>query len=175
MIKCIYFDNDECLSSGSYEPITHQTHLTVTLQDETIYTILRPIAKEVLKFARDLVGSDNVYMLTSASGDYANAFNEEAGLGFRRDQILAREDMERNCVLGPYGGKYVVAHPSLAHKDNVLIDNLPPRYNLDKMTFIGINSSRYLKVRDYYGTTCMKSNQLFFDEVKEFLLSRNSQ
>lgn len=169
MINKIFWDNDECLSHSSYMPFENQTYLTITLVDGCVYTILRPSAKEVLKYSRNLVGDDNVYMLTSASTDFAQAVNIEAGLGFNINQILTRDDMSKHAVSGAYGGSYVMPHGELAHEDNVLIDNLPSRYNIDKMSFIGINSSRYLQIRDYYGVNIPENERKFVNQVKEFL------
>ena len=175
LFKRIFFDNDNTLSHASYEAFEDQPYLTIPTMHGDIYTILRPVAKDLLQFSRDLVGFDNVYMLTTATGEYAKAFNEKAELGFEDHQIIAREDIEKYFVPGAYGGGYIIPNDEIANPNNVLIDNLPPRYNTDKMSLIGINSARYLEVDDYYGVSPNNKDQIFVKEVKEFLQLLNSQ
>lgn len=175
MISKIFWDNDETLSFASYEPFEDQPYLTIPQMYGEIYTILRPVAKELLQFSRDLVGFDNVYMLTTATREYAKAFNGKAELGFEDHQIIAREDIEKYFIPGAYGGGYIIPNDDIADPNNVLIDNLPSRYNTDKMSLIGINSARYLEVDGYYGVNPNNKDQIFVREVKEFLQLLNSQ
>ena len=135
---------------------------------DTYYTIIRPCAQRLIDLARELVGKDNVYILTAATFDYANTINEKAGWGFERDHIIAREEIKRHLIPTAYGGSAYVEKEGIAHKDNVLIDNLPYRQNMSKVNLIGIGEDRYLHVRDYYGVNGTEWDT-FEKDVKEFL------
>jgi hypothetical protein len=63
----------------------------------------------------------------------------------------------------------VTPHPTLADSNNVIVDNLPPRYNESKMAYIGIKQNQYLQVRDYYGTTDDETENAFYEQVIGFL------
>lgn len=147
-----------------------QEHIRFTLEDDenTYYTIIRPCAQKLIDYARELVGKDNVYILTISTTDYANTINEKAGWGFERDHIIAREEIQRHLIPTAYGGSAYIEKKEVAHKDNVLIDNLPYRENMGKVTLIGINGDRYLKVRDYYGVNGIDYDD-FEEDVREFL------
>lgn len=59
---------------------------------------------------------------------------------------------------------------SIADKDNVLIDNLPPRYNDSKMSMMGIVTKNYYQTREYYGVNFHEED--FVAGIKEFIESR---
>jgi hypothetical protein len=175
MIKRIYQDLDECIISTVFrEP--NQKHIRFSLNDgEIYYTMIRPCAKRVIEFSRNLVGAENVFILTAATKDYACEINRLAEFGFPEAQILAREDVSAYTYSTAYGGSAVVAS-EYANKDNVLIDNLDPRYNPDKISYLGIwktLDTNYFKVRDYYGVNF--PNDPFEQDVMEFLEKRNNQ
>lgn len=167
MIKNIFFDIDETLIHSFYEKPHENLGDYITLkftEGSDLYTIIRPCSKELVKFARDLVGSERVFILTTSIREYAEQVNAGAGWGFRNDQIFTREDLrEKNST----------PHPVLADPNNVIIDNLPPRYNDSKMTFIGIRPSRYMQIQDYYGVNHPEAEEDFVTEVKEFLTTMN--
>lgn len=68
-----------------------------------------------------------------------------------------------------YGGYTTVANREVSSPNNVLIDNLPARENWNKMSFIGINTERYLKIYDYYAVDYPDCT--FVEDVEEFLLN----
>ena len=169
MINTIHFDIDETLIfTGLSDP--NQEHIQFQLPDDpnTYYTIIRPCAQRLIDYARELVGKDNVYILTAATFDYENAINEKAGWGFDEEHIIAREEINRHSYRIACGGVAYVEKEGIAHKDNVLIDNLPYRENMGKVNLIGIKEDRYLKVDDYYGVNG-KENDWFEEDVREFL------
>jgi hypothetical protein len=147
-----------------------QEHIQFTIPDDptTYYTIIRPCAQGLIDYARELVGKDNVYILTAATTDYANTINEKAGWGFDEEHIIAREEIQRHLIPTAYGGSAYVEKQGVAHKDNVLIDNLPYKQNMGKVNLIGILQDRYLKVDDYYGVNGTEWDT-FEEDVKEFL------
>ena len=172
MIKSIYWDIDETLIHSSIKD-PNQNHLEILLADnDRYYTIVRPCAQRIIDFSRNLVGRENVFILTAATTDYVRAINEKAGWGFPNEQIFAREDQEKYSYHGAYGGTQYV-DSSQAHPDNVLIDNLPPRHNEGKIAFLGIWKTwreNYFQVRDYYGVNFTEDS--FEEDVKEFLMRR---
>lgn len=168
MINKIFYDIDNTLIfTDLYKP--KQNHISFALENDpnTYYTIIRPCAQRLIDFARELVGKDNVYILTTSTTAYANTINEMTRWGFERDHIIAREEIARHLMPTAYGGSAYIEKEGIAHKDNVLIDNLPYRENMGKVTLIGINEDRYLKVRDYYGVN--GTEDWFEEDVMEFL------
>jgi len=170
MITCVFWDIDECLIHTSVNSDPEQECLTFGLDADlnTYYTIVRPCALEVIEYSRNLVGSDNVYILTTSTRDYASEISRLAGWNFDNDHILTRETLQQYNVPIAYG-----ARATLAHAKNVLIDNLMPHDNLDKMCLIGINNSRYFHVRDYYGVN--NSDAEWKEDVLEFLNSKHNE
>lgn len=166
-INKIFFDIDNTLIFTDFSD-PFQDHITFTLpdQDTMYYTIIRPCASNLIEFSRNLVGHDNVYILTTAIEEYANKINELAEWGFEKDHIFCREHMQKNWYSTAYGGG-ATAPCSVAHNNNVLIDNLPQRENCVKQDFIGIRYDRYLKIDDYYGNNYL--DDPFEDDVIEFL------
>jgi hypothetical protein len=176
MINRIYFDIDESLIFTTMRD-PNQEHIVLALDDALYYTIVRPCAKTLIDFARDLVGADRVHILTTATRDYAREVNRLADWGFENSNIFSREDLSKYSVRFPlaYGASHEERSSHFyAHKNNVIIDNLPPRENQNKIAFIGINDTyqdNYFRINDYYGVEYADSN--FEQEVKEFLISRN--
>ena len=172
MINSIFFDLDECLIHTLLrEP--NQKHIRFALEEGGIYfTVVRPCAKKLIACARDQLGVDKVFILTSATKQYACEINRLAEFGFDEDRILAREDLSNHRFATAYGGSAVVAS-KYAHIDNVLIDNLDARYNEDKISFLGIWKSidtNYLQIRDYYGVNF--ADDPFEEDVLAFLDER---
>jgi len=165
-------DLDETLIfSDIHEP--NQKHIRFALESGGIYyTIVRPCAKKLIEYARTLVGKENVFILTSATKDYAKEINRLAEFGFPDTHIISREDLALHSWPTAYGGSSTTAS-RFSHLDNVLIDNLDPRYNSDKISFLGIWPSvdtNYLQVKDYYGVNF--PDDLFEQQVIEFLDER---
>lgn len=174
MLNNIYFDIDETLIHTITGKLPEQDHVYHMIEDGDYYTIIRPCAKRLIEFARDLVGKDRVYILTTSVTEYARNVNRLAEFGFEHDHILTREDMAAATQPDPDTYVYQTApHPS-AHPDNVLIDNLPPRYNANKTDYIGITGQldKYLHIRDYYGVNFAEDG--FEEDVRKFLHGRAS-
>jgi len=174
MINKIFWDIDETLIHTLFREKITQPHITFKLQnDKTTYnTIVRDCAQSVIDFSRGIVGADNVYILTAATHDYALKINNLTGWGFGEHQIIAREEIANHKISTAYGGSAVMAS-TLAHRDNILIDNLPWRYNTDKMSLIGIKQDRYVKIDDYYGVEY--EGGYFEKDVKEALLRAHEE
>jgi hypothetical protein len=155
----------------------NQEHIVLALDDAMYYTIVRPCAKTLIDFSRELVGADRVHILTTATRDYAQEVNRLANWGFKNEDIFSREDQanhSRRFSLA-YGGSHEECDPHIyAHKNNVIIDNLPARQNFNKIEFIGIGKTyqdNYLRINDYYGVEFADCD--FEQDVKDFLIERN--
>lgn len=179
MINKIFFDIDETLiHTTTYDPEQECHKFELDGDYFTYYTIVRPCAMSLIQFARDLVGFENVHILTTATRDYAETINELAGWGFNKEDIFTREDIRGHRREFPtaYGGVYHEYDPHIyANKNNVLIDNLPPRSNYNKVVFIGISNledTNYLHIRDYYGVD--RPHDTFEQDVKNFLANKHS-
>lgn len=170
MISKVFFDLDNCLIFSDYAD-PEQEHLRIVIEhDGLYYTIIRPSALKILNFTKDLVGEDNVYILTASTAEYAIQICEKANFRIKISNIHTREDLETHQTFGAYSGKIYLENKNISDNNNVLIDNLEYRHNMAKLYYIGINSSRYLKVDDYYGVN-NKENE-FFDKVSSFLLTK---
>jgi hypothetical protein len=177
MIKRIFWDLDECLLHSAFGGPAPGAAKSYTLGDGyTYHTICRPVAKQVIEFSRDLIGKENVFVLTTSTEEYAKNINRLFDFGFSEDQIFHRADIRGHSQ--SYPGAYGATHTffkehALADIENVLIDNLPPRENEEKCSMMGIkDKDRYLQIQDYYGKNL--GNDSFVADVKEFLLRHHA-
>lgn len=171
MINQIYFDLDNCIAIANLFNQNSKDDLDYdfgfALENEIygneIYQVkINPCAWNLISYARCLVGSGNVFILTSSAKDYANRINELALFRFPENQIIAREELDKTIWNMKFCPDYVNTYKN---KDNILIDNLFPQENKDKMAFLGISLDNYLKVEDYYGHRI----EDFEDKVIKFL------
>ena len=164
LMKYIFVDMDECLlharfagsANGNTEKFKRiakreQNYGPSFLLDggEVYSTRIRPGALDLLKRLREVYGNENVRMLTASVREYAEKNNESHGLGWRPNQILAREKMNKMNFgikeeIVPFEPGYVA-----------LIDNLLPRDNLSKLEYLRPLSSSgsisYVDVPEYWG------------------------
>jgi hypothetical protein len=176
MINKIFWDIDETLIHTTIRD-PKQDHFKFTVKNDfsTYHTIVRPCSHDLIEFSRELVGAKNVHILTTSLRDYARKVNRLANWGFKNKDIFCREDLKENTVRigGVYGCDEITNPHAFADPNNVLIDNLRPRDNWRKVSFIGISSTyhtNYLDVKDYYGVNYPDDS--FEEDVKEFLLKR---
>ncbi len=162
MINQIFFDLDNAIAYCDHDQFVNDIDYSFALEDGVYGLKINPCAWNLLNYSRNLVGEENVFMLTSSSNDYANQIDQIAGFKFGYDKIFSREKIDNviwNMNFCPdYKGEYV-------NSNNVLIDNLYPRENKEKMRFAGISLDNYLKVDDYYGHRI----EDFEEKVIEFL------
>ena len=174
MIHNIFWDIDETLLHSSMQQPFNKDHIETKLDDdEPVFTIFRPCAVSLIEFSRELVGRENVFILTTSVKDYANRMNEAGGFGFRPDQIFHRGTIRDHRIAGCYGAFYRMQPHTQANPNNVLIDNLPLRYNSEKANLIGIKSDRYFQIRDYHGVNF--PNDPFESQCKEFLTTLHNE
>lgn len=166
----VFWDIDETLIHTSMiEP--KQKHCRFSLEEGggVYFTIFRPCAKDLIAYSRSLFGVDNVYILTAATIDYAREINRLGEFGFSDDHIIAREHISDHRYSTAYGGSAVVEH-KLGSKDNVIIDNLPAKFNEEKTSLLGIwktVETNYFQIKDYYGVNF--PNDSFETDVQNFL------
>lgn len=170
MINRIYWDLDETLISAYYfgggEEFPYDVGISV---EGDIYHIkINPFAWKVLNFSRNLVGPENVWLLTQGVRDYAHSAIRVCDLKFPTEQVLAREDIKHLAPRVMFDPEFENPYK---HKHNVLIDNLPPRYNEDKMAILGIDQDRYHRVDDFYGIV----NEYFEENVISFLKEKYNE
>jgi hypothetical protein len=176
----IFWDLDECLVSSNCS--THpprrekENYHHFRLADDPHYyrTIIRPSALEVLKFSRDLVGDENVFVLTTSMSDYAAMINEIGKFGFPPARIYSRTHLWNHRINTAYGGRAYIPCKEIGSPNNVIIDNLMPRRNEEKISFLGIGrtwQTNYYQVRDYYGSLSEKYEAIFVANVKDWLSS----
>ena len=166
MIKRIFQDLDECILHTLVNSIPNEGEKYVEFvlgEDLHVFrSTVRPCAKSLFEYYNSIVGKENVYILTSASRDYAKCLNSLCEFGLDDDHIYAKEDVDKHLLV--YGPDAVF---DIADQDNVLIDNLHWRYNAIKTNLIGIKDDRYYQTKDYYGID--ESNGCFFDDIKSFI------
>jgi len=173
MIKRIFQDLDECIlhTFANAMPYEGEKYVEFELTDDMhIYrSVIRPCAKELFEYYNSVVGKDNVYILTTATRDYAHALNRLGEFGLDEHHIFTREDIQQYKVSWGWDGEGVTPLP-IADKDNVLIDNLPPRYNEVKMSMMGIVTKNYYQTPEYYGNNLSEDN--FLAGIKKFIEDR---
>jgi len=169
MIKNIFFDLDECLihCQVNEDPQQHCLQFTLSEDLHNYYTIVHPRANFLIDYARKRTNFENVFILTTSTKGYASKINELAGFGFNEENILTRDTLKKHHFSTAYGGSATIPMKGIAHKDNILIDNLPWNANFSKMELIGITRDRYLQIRDYYGVNY--PDDVFEVRVREFI------
>lgn len=172
MISKIWFDLDEVLvHTESFMPEDLNFDFAFKIDEEIYYTKVNPSSYKLLEFSRNLISPENVWMLTSATRDYALEINKLAPFRFPENQIVAREELHKIVKEQKFDPDYKNPYKD---QNSVLIDNLSPRYNEEKLICLGIKLDtldRYCKVDDYYG------NQIegFEEEVVEFLNRKHNE
>ena len=157
----IFWDLDETLIHSSYsEP--EQEHERLVLDHELYYSIVRPDAKKAIDLSRQVAGDENVFILTIATWEYAAEANRLMDFGFSNENIIDRYEIK----------SLEDDRRGLKNERNLLIDNLPPLANGQKLLKIGINHTwhqQYLQVRDFFGA---KLGDNFFEKTRDFILDR---
>jgi hypothetical protein len=150
-MKYIFVDLDNTLISADQalgnppknsKTITLKNSYSVSMEDK-YYGVLRPGALLLLAKLREIA---NVYLLTAAAKDYAEAWNKEFELGFKKEDIYSREDSESYKL--KVGSKFKVKG------DVYLIDDkaLPFEKTYKKVNFLGyLGKVEVITVPPYHG------------------------
>ena len=153
----IFFDLDETLIFSSLND-PGQNNTLIKLTDTFYYVIFRSGAHDLIDFAKDLVGEDNVFILTLSANQYAQKINRVLKLGILPENVLSHDIWwaERRF-----------------DTDNYLIDNEGVMSNETKLLYLNINKSwdnYYIQVPAFYGVH--RAEPLFKDRVENILLDR---
>ena len=174
MIKRIFQDIDECIlhTFCNEEPGGGIKFFEFNLEnDPHIYrTVFRPCVNELFEYYNSVVGKDNVYILTASTREYAQTLNKLGKFGLDNDHIITREDISKRTYSVGWGRDNCTIQHKLANKDNVLIDNLPYRYNSSKTNMMQISPKNYYNTIDYYGVEYAEES--FLEDIKKFIEER---
>jgi hypothetical protein len=168
MINRIYWDLDHTLIYADFPEVVSEFDVGIAIDGDIYHIKINPASYSLLSFSRNLVGANNVWLLTASIREYAEAVNRACDFKFPTDQILAREDISTLLPLCKWDAEFKNPHK---HKNNVLIDNLPSRYNEEKMIVGGVLLDNYLQVEDYYGVY----DERFADKVRQFLNEKHEE
>lgn len=175
MIDRVFWDIDETLIATTtwHDPFLKQQMFTLTDDPTSYYTVIRPVSNRLIEFSRDLVGKENVFILTTATKDYTEEINRIAKWEFDNSQIISRGMIKNQQSDNAFWSSCSVNPETIKSKNNVIIDNLPSYDNYEKMRLIGIerHKDRYLHIRDYYGSDSDEIDNGFAAECMDFLLS----
>lgn len=114
MVHSMYANNEEHADQLLELYSEHWKGVKFKIRHDGWYvSFLRDSTKKLLEFSRELLGEENVYILTAGSQDYVLWVNMYVGLGFDPNtNIFSREDFARQEVC-----------PNFKDTFNVLIDN----------------------------------------------------
>lgn len=170
----IYIDLDETLIHAIYAQSGNPGKRTPIrlleddgLDSEIFYSLLRPKAKELLSFCRE---ASEVKMLTTATKDYALKHNEVFSLGFKKHEIIAREDYLYQSMLAY--GTVTELLKTRVDPNSLLIDNLPrlAEAAMLKQQYLGIKPHQYIQIREFSGKDPQNFNQELIElqnQIKE--------
>jgi len=121
---------------------------------ECYVSLLRSFSRELIRFCKDLVGDDNVYICSIGARDYVTKVTEKFNLGIPKERINARGDIAN----GKFDGK----------GENILIDNFHYSYHFrDKIPFLKLDDpDRLIKVNHFYGSIDEIDENDHFTEIK---------
>jgi len=176
MIERIFQDLDECILHTFVNDVPYDgmEYVEFIVSDDmhTYRSMIRPCAKELFQYYNNVVGKDNVYILTTATREYAEALNRLGEFGLDVDHIFTREDIQEYSVCARSEFAHIDDKKPLAiaGPNNVLIDNLPSYLNKEKMSMMGITKENYHQTPEYYGSNL--NERYFMEDIKEFIKAR---
>lgn len=153
----IYLDLDETLFHTIYTFQKPSKKKRTWLKMDNVWygSMERPKAKEIIEFCRGLAPTK---VLTNSLREYAVGFTDAFDFGFKWEDLICRYDYLDEIEDGSMGygwGPRItkIVKPSLNQPNAILIDNLLPTDEgaRHKMQFLGINSSRYIQIREFLG------------------------
>lgn len=156
----IFFDLDETLIHALIVEPDEPHHYFEWELGFSYYVVVRPGANEIIQFARDLVGPDNVFILTRAGKEYSIKICSEL-FNIPEENVL-----HNNLWIDSSRRDY----------NNFIIDDEPAIRQDSKILYLNMGKDwhdRYLQIRKFWGVLIPNSN--FLEDVKRFLTSRISQ
>jgi len=167
-IPFIFLDMDETLISTVYRYTDGDTRKSFKIDDYWYSSMVRPLAQEFISGCRSLT---HTMLFTNATRDYAKKINEMFGFGFDCEQMICREDY---IVYVPDYFPYSHSSTEIATvpvtidlPKAILVDNMYPDDvgALQKMKYLGINSDRYVQIREFTG----KDPECFKNELVDVI------
>jgi hypothetical protein len=166
----IFLDLDETLIFSIYSSANSHDHnldrykkYNPVIAHDPYVTLIRPIANDIIQFCRELVGIDNVYILTAATYEYACDICRVAGFGISYDKIFSREDFHYDV-------------PKFKNKNNILIDNETYEYHLEgernKVKFLhNLPKNKFVEIRDFtLPSSVLVDSVGYLDKVQEMII-----
>lgn len=150
----IYFDLDETLIQSILgRPgmgLGKRTKITAS-EGETYHVLIRPLAEQMLKTAKEITGNDP-RILTSSKRCYAHPVCQLLTPEIKTEHITAFEDYTFIAQTA-YGGKDYVVTDIKTDPTAILIDNLPYKDPIirGKCLFLGIPPENCIQIREFYG------------------------
>lgn len=159
MKNLIFVDLDETLIHTfltAWDEFPSKDAVNVNIGPSEAYdTVLRQGAIHFLHLLRS---KGQVYMLTAATNDYANAMNRTFDLGFSSNQIFSREDIQSGNLDPTFFGRGTV----------YLFDNLPRHENHSKIKFLRpLGEVKYIQVAEFYNNEV--SRHYTHDHIDELI------
>lgn len=133
-----------------------------------LISFLRPIAHDLIDYCRELVGSNNTYLLSFGTRPYIRKLNSDFGFRFEEDHFYAREDI-----------RYKVGSDLFKSTRNVLVDNetfdfhanVERNNGFGKLSYLsGLKTKNFLNIKPFtvWGTEYSYDND-FFKTIMESL------
>ncbi len=181
MKKQLFLDYDECMAHSFYADSEGHADELLDMYSEHwrgekfelrhdgwYVTFKRAWTNDLLTFSRQLLGDENVFILTSSIGDYVRWCNIKLELGFDPNtNIFSREDLFAHSRV----------HPRFSDTHNVLVDNLRYNENLNgivsKISFLNnIPETQYVKVKPFeVWTEKTEYDKEYFEDVKARIIT----
>jgi hypothetical protein len=180
MDKKLFLDYDECMAHSFYaNNEAHANELIDTYgehfrgekfkirHDGWYVTFKRNWTDKLLLFSRQLLGNDNVFILTTSTGDYIRNCNIVLELGFDPNtNIFSRDEMFIQNT-----------HPKFKNTFNVLVDNM--NYNdhlhgmVSKIEFLNrLPEEQYIKVVPFeVWTAPISDDGDYFNELTDRIIT----
>ena len=160
----IWLDLDDTLIKSYYWSDKELSTIKVPNDGKNLYdefvTFERPIAKELISFCKDVVGEENVNILTAADEIYAAVIINKLGFEIPPLRIHTSEDtnifrLSKNPTV-------------LMEFNNILIDDLCYYDNYIKMKYLGISDKieNYIQIKNYIITDSQETEIDVLNEVK---------
>jgi hypothetical protein len=154
----ILWDIDETLLHTSLSKPEDRETKSFFMEGDEYFTAMRPSALKSLQYTRDLVGEGSVVAVTTATFEYAKYVNSLFGFGFPETHIVAREHLNSRDSR------------NFDFDTNVLIDNLYPRDNYQKMGLMKVKLANYCHIPGFFGypDNDIGENNLYYCVVRFF-------
>ncbi len=148
LIHSYYCNNDATVEyyineySENYGIIDYSLGPDAWSEGDRYVTVIRPMTFKLLNLCENLVGWENVYILTLGTIDYARTINRLAGFDVPHERIFTRESLFH-------------IQDEFKNTNNILIDNESYSYHLEgdynKVNFLhGLAKEKYVNILGFW-------------------------